>query len=416
MKLFEIYNRISLFAIVVIILITGIVYYYTISSILTYQIDKDLVVEENEIFDYVHLNHQLPQVFRSEDQQIYFKSVGNEPVTREFINTTFWNTEEKENELGRGLLSSVTVENKKYLIRIIESKVETEYLIRIIFLITIGLIVLLILILFITNRLLIKKLWQPFYNTLYQLKQFNLTDKDDITPPKSEIEEFKELNDAVTAMTLRVKDDYNNLKHFTENASHELLTPIAVINSKLDILIQTGDFSPRQGELLSDVYETVSKLTRLNRAMLLLSKIENKLITDNAPINIKGSIEETLNQFNELFINKSITVTADLQDVTLIISKSLFEVLMNNLFSNAIRHNVYGGKIIISLNASGLMIKNTGADMPLDIKQIFQRFKKSVASEGNGLGLTLSQQICSNYNMRLTYIYSQPFHIFSILF
>jgi signal transduction histidine kinase len=416
MKLFEIYNRISLFAIVVIILITGIVYYYTISSILTYQIDKDLVVEENEIFDYVHLNHQLPQVFRSEDQQIYFKPVGNEPVTREFINTTFWNAEEKENELGRGLLSSVTVGNKKYLIRIIESKVETEYLIRIIFLITIGLIVLLILILFITNRLLIKKLWQPFYNTLYQLKQFNLTDKDDITPPKSEIEEFKELNDAVTAMTLRVKDDYNNLKHFTENASHELLTPIAVINSKLDILIQTGDFSPRQGELLSDVYETVSKLTRLNRAMLLLSKIENKLITDNAPINIKGSIEETLNQFNELFINKSITVTADLQDVTLIISKSLFEVLMNNLFSNAIRHNIYGGKIIISLNASGLMIKNTGADMPLDIKQIFQRFKKSVASEGNGLGLTLSQQICSNYNMRLTYIYSQPFHIFSILF
>jgi signal transduction histidine kinase len=416
MKLFEIYNRISLFAIVVIILITGIVYYYTISSILTYQIDKDLVVEENEIFDYVHLNHQLPQVFRSEDQQIYFKPVGNEPVTREFINTTFWNAEEKENELGRGLLSSVTVGNKKYLIRIIESKVETEYLIRIIFLITIGLIVLLILILFITNRLLIKKLWQPFYNTLYQLKQFNLTDKDDITPPKSEIEEFKELNDAVTAMTLRVKDDYNNLKHFTENASHELLTPIAVINSKLDILIQTGDFSPRQGELLSDVYETVSKLTRLNRAMLLLSKIENKLITDNAPINIKGSIEETLNQFNELFINKSITVTADLQDVTLIISKSLFEVLMNNLFSNAIRHNVYGGKIIISLNASGLMIKNTGTDTPLDIKQIFQRFKKSVASEGNGLGLTLSQQICSNYNMRLTYIYSQPFHIFSILF
>lgn len=416
MKLFEIYNRISLFTIAIIILITGIVYYYTVSVILTHQIDKELITEENEIFNYVRLNHNLPQVFRSSDQQIYFTPIHNEPINRQFINTTFWNAKEKENESGRGLISSVVVNNNRYKIRIIESKVETEVLIRIIFLITITLLALIIIILFIINRLLIKKLWKPFYIILQQLKQFNLTDKNNITSTNSEIEEFKELNNTVTFMSSRVKDDYQNLKNFIDNASHELLTPIAVINSKLDILIQTEDFSQRQSELLSDVYETVARLSKLNRSMLLLSKIENNLITDNLPINIKDCIELSLIQFNELFLNQLITVTTDLEEVTLTMSKSLFDVLMNNLLSNAVRHNTYGGQIIISLNKSELVIKNTGPCGPLDSNQIFQRFKKSAESEGNGLGLTISQQICTNYNMKLHYCYSNSLHVFTVTF
>jgi signal transduction histidine kinase len=404
-----------LFIIAVIILITGVIYYYAISVILTHQIDKDLITEETEIFEYVNLNHTLPQVFRSGDQQIKFTPINTLPI-RQFINTTFWNSQERENESGRALISSISVNNKIYQIRIAESKVETEDLIRIIFFITITLLVVIIIILFIINRLLIKKTWNPFYIILSQLKQFNLTDKINVVPAITNIEEFKELNDAVLAMYSRVKDDYQNLKHFIDNASHELLTPIAVINSKLDILIQTGSFSERQSELLGDVYDTVSKLTKLNKAILLLSKIENNLINDNAAINIKECIEDSLTQFNELFINKSLTITADLQDVILIMSKSLFDVLMNNILSNAVRHNIYGGQIIISLNQSQLVIKNTGNANPLDSSQIFQRFKKSGESEGNGLGLTLSQQICTNYHIRLKYNYAESLHIFTLLF
>jgi len=417
MKLFQIYNRISLFTVVIIILITGIVYYYTISAILTYQIDKDLVVEENEVFDYVKLNHKLPQVFRSTDQQIYFRHANNEVVERRYINTDFKDVKDNENESGRGLISSVIVNNQNYEVRIIESKVETEDLIWIIFLITIALIVLIIATLFIINRVLIKKLWKPFYGTLEQVKQFNLTDKDTITLAGSKIDEFDELNNAVTSMSLRVKDDYKNLKHFIDNASHELLTPVAVINSKLDILIQTNDFNERQSELLGDLYETVSKLTRLNKAILLLSKIENNLITDDAQyVNIKRHIESSLNLFQELFINKNITLKTDLGDAIVMMSKSLLEVLINNLLSNAIRHNNYGGELIVSLNKYHLQIKNTGSETALDSKQIFQRFNKSAQSEGTGLGLTLVQQICTNYNFTLTYTFESPFHIFTITF
>jgi signal transduction histidine kinase len=416
MRLFEIYNRVSLLAVVAIILVTGVVYYYTIGVILTDQVDKDLVVEENEVFDYVRLNHQLPQVFKSNDQQISFTPVGHSVVTRKYINTTFWNEKEKESESGRGLISSINVNNINYQIRIIESKVETEDLVRIIFLITIGLIVLIVVVLFVINRILIKKLWKPFYGTLQQLKLFNLTDTDDIEPTNSKIEEFKELNNAVSTMTLRVKDDYQNLKHFIDNASHELLTPIAVINSKLDTLVQTGNFSERQSELLTDLYETVTKLTKLNKAMLLLSKIENNLVNDSQPINLKNSIEASLNLFHDFFLDKSLTVSPYLEDVTVNISKSLLDVLLNNLLTNAVRHNKPGGQVIISLNEYQLTIKNTGADKELDANQIFQRFKKSGESEGNGLGLTLSRQICTSYSMKLAYNYAPPFHTFSVIF
>ena len=141
MKLQEKYNRTSLITTAIIFVIAGIVYFYSISAILNYQIDKNLVVEENEIFDYVRLNHTLPQVFRSQDQQIYFKEVGSQPVTRQFVNTKFSNPKEHGTEDGRALISSVVVNGKTYQITVMESTVETEDLIQIIFSVMLALII-----------------------------------------------------------------------------------------------------------------------------------------------------------------------------------------------------------------------------------------------------------------------------------
>ena len=416
MKLLDKYNRISFLTTILVMVLTGIVYYFTVSIILTNQIDKSLVVEENEIFDYVRLNQRLPQVFKSTDLMIFFKPIKRETIERRFINTGYRKNPGKEIESARALISSVKVKGVNYQIQIIESKVETEDLIQIIFLITLGVIVTLIATLFIINRLVLRKLWKPFYQTLQQLKLFNLTDKNTLTGLHSEIEEFKELNVAVTAMASRVKDDYQELKTFIENAAHELMTPVAVINSKLDILIQGENLSEMQSELLSDIYETVTKLTRLNRAMLLLSKIENKLIRDDASLNVKEAVEESLSQFHELFINKNLTVKSQLTDVWLTTSESLFDVLLNNLLSNAVRHNEYGGYIEFVLERNRLSIKNTGKPYKLHDQLIFQRFNKSAESEGSGLGLTLSRQICENYGYRLEYHFRTPYHIFEVYF
>src|ERR1700754_4968854 len=179
MKLLDKYNRVNLIAAIIIMLIAGGIYYLTISSILINEKDKSLEVEEQEIFDYVKLNHRLPQVFESPEQQISFKQVPKNSITRRFINTTYY---KKYNvpESGRGLISFIDMGNAYYKILIVESKVETEDLIQIIFGITIGVILLLLLALVIINRLILNRLWQPFYNILGELKLFHVSDTRNI--------------------------------------------------------------------------------------------------------------------------------------------------------------------------------------------------------------------------------------------
>src|ERR1700743_3345367 len=240
MKLLARYNRVNLLTTIIVMLITGIIYYMAINWILTNKIDKDLAVEENEVFEYVNLNHKLPQVFESKDLQITFTEAAPGSVNRSFINTLYKRVQDKDDEheekirhrhrhhgeefeSGRGLISSVTEGDKFYKILIVESKVETEDLIKIIFAITAGVILLLLITLSVTNRLLLNRLWEPFYNLLKELRLFNVADNKDIQPVTTTIDEFDELNQAIISMSTRVKSDYKDLKTFTENASHELL-------------------------------------------------------------------------------------------------------------------------------------------------------------------------------------------------
>ena len=413
MKLLDKYNRVNLIAAIIIMLITGGIYYLAISSILINEKDKALEVEEQEIFDYVKLNHQLPQVFESPDQQISFKQVPKNSVTRQFINTTYYK-KYNESESGRGLISFIDMGHAYYKILIVESKVETEYLIQIIFGITIGVILLLLLALVIINRLILNRLWQPFYNILGELKLFHVSDTRNIPQLDSSVDEFNELHQEVSAMATRVKQEYQNLKNFTENASHELLTPIAIINSKLDTLIQIENLSEGQSKLLTDLYGAVNRLTRLNQSMLLLVKIENRLLKDEDLVNLKALTEEMIIQFEEIFQSKNLNISYNLDEKEVYANRHLMEILLSNLLSNAIRHNYSGGEIRINLTNKCLTIENTGDESPLEKDRIFTRFHKSSHSEGSGLGLTISKQICENFNLSLNYSFQQPYHQFSI--
>ncbi len=217
-------------------------------------------------------------------------------------------------------------------------------------------------------------------------------------------------------MSARVKSDYKDLKTFTENASHELLTPIAVINSKLDTLLQTDNFSQQQSKLLNDLYTAVSKLTRLNQSLLLLVKIENHLLEGNVPINLRAVIDELVIQFEEIFLDKQLKVSCDLTDKEVTANPYLIDVLLNNLLSNAIRHNYAGGEIKIRLTGEQLSIQNTGENEALQKDQLFTRFHKSLSSEGSGLGLTISREICENLGFNLVYDFADNYHTFTVKF
>lgn len=415
MKLLNKYNRVNIAVTIATMLVTGIIYYYAISHILTNRIDKDLELEEQEVFNYVSLNQALPEVYESNHQQITFKLLGNQQVERRFVDTVYKEIDKNELEAGRALISMVKVKGQNYRILVTQSKVETEYLIKIIFQITIVVIFVLLVLLTLLNRFILKSIWQPFYRVLAQLKGFNVADTVTVNNTPSGIDEFNELDQAVTAMAGRVKHDYQNLKAFTENASHELMTPISVINSKLDTLLQTDAYTDRQSKLLNDIYGTVARLTRLNKSMLLLAKIENGLIGADEQVDIKAIIEESLYQQEDVIQSKNISLITNLEEMQVKASRLLMEVLLNNLISNAIRHNYPGGEIAITLQARQITIANTGKTI-FDINEVLKRFHKSTDSEGIGLGLTICKQICDNYGFTLQYNLVNERHVFSVGF
>lgn len=415
-KLLDKYNRVSLLITVTVIIVTGIVYYFTISYILTGQVDKDLLVEENEIFDYVKLNARLPQVFKSEDLKIRFFPIDQDTVKRTFSNTRYYNEREHDQESGRSLISSVLVGKQRYRIVITESKVETEDLIRVIFVITLLIIFSLLLILLLINRVLMRNLWKPFYQTLCQIKRFNLADHSKITKLETEIEEFYDMNVEVTAMSERVQQDYQLLKNFVENAAHELMTPLAVINTKLDTLVQDGNISNAQGEIISQLYSNVGRLKQLNKSMLLLARIENKMIPDYEEIDLQAEIMEKAADYRELAAPRNITIETKTRQLNVSASRQLFSILLSNLILNAIRHNFDGGSVNIVLTERQLKVCNTGNTPPLDANQIFQRFYKSPESEGTGLGLTLVKEICDGHGFSVAYSYDNHWHCFTVSF
>ncbi|PTR01685.1 signal transduction histidine kinase [Mucilaginibacter yixingensis] len=416
MKLLDRYNRVSLLATISMIVIAGIVYYFTISLILTNQVDKDLLVEENEIFDYVGLNHRLPQVFKSDDLKIRFTAIPDSTIVRRIADSHFYDDQEHEDEAARMLTSSVRVGAQLYRINITESKVETDDLIRMIFLITLGLIFVLLVVLLLINRTLMRKLWEPFYETLKQIKLFNVADRNGICQVDTRIDEFQDLNREVTAMSQRVLHDYQSLKSFTENASHELMTPLAVIISKLETLMQDNDITERQGALIGEAYQTVDRLKKLNRSMLLLSRIENKLMHDAEDIDLQDTVRKKIIEFQELLADKHIVIREELEPHHIKLNRDLLNIMLNNLLGNAIQHNRPGGRIVVQLTGQQLSFCNTGTAVSLNQQTIFQRFHKSPESEGTGLGLTLVKQICDNYGFALSYAFNDQLHCFTVVF
>ena len=416
MKLATHYNKASIIISVSVLLISGLVYYLIINHIARQQLDSDLTEEVTEVIEYVNINQRLPKpVEFDEDVTTFVKTNLNSFDTR-FFDAPFANVKEKEVEKGRAVSALIKVKGENYIVTIVESRENTEYLIQIISAITLILTAVLLAVLIITNRFVLNGLWKPFYFILQQVKKFSIAEAHKIENIKSNVDEFKDLSEAVSAMSIKATADYQGLKAFTENASHEMMTPLAVITSKLDILIQDEKLRADQFAQITDIYSAASRLTRLNQSLLLLVKIDHNLLQDNERVNLRAIITDKAQQLQEMVHNKNIELEHELADTEIYASRYLIDVLVNNLFGNAIRHNKNAGQIKIRLTGNKLRFENTGDSNSLDASQIFERFYKSGASEGTGLGLAIIKNICTLYNFEIKYEYKRGLHCFLVNF
>lgn len=413
MKLFARYSRINVLANIVIFLVASIAFYFSLRYVLIKVVDDDLEIEEDEICAYVKEHNRLPESFSVSDQVIYFTPVPAE-TTRNWTTVKMIASDDNKEENFRRLTFSVPAEGRIYLATVSKSLEGTNNLLRSILTVSVSTILAILLVSFVINRVLLKKLWRPFYQSLSTVENFSISKDEALQLPVSDIDEFAFMNEALEGLTKKSRIEYLSLKTFSENASHEIQTPLAIIRSKLDLLIQDECLTKTQGQALQSAYNAVEKLSRLNQSLLLLAKIENHQFQEMMRVDLEEKLREKCNDFKELWDAQAMAVNTSFEKVFVKMNPELADILLNNLLSNATRHNYKGGSILLSLSESELTIANTG-EAPLDSQQLFQRFyKPSTGNSHNGLGLSIIKQICEVSGFELRYQHQQSQHSFAV--
>ena len=218
-------------------------------------------------------------------------------------------------------------------------------------------------------------------------------------------------------MAEKTSYDYLSLKEFTENASHEIQTPLAIINSKIEMCLQDKQLSPEQAKLLMEASHAVNTLVNLNKSLIVLTKLDNNQVDPPGDINVNDKIFKRLNLFEEFIQEKDIDVNLKMdQSVIIKISPSLAGILFDNLIKNAIKHNYdHGGKINIEVTKDFIKIANTGIKPKVDTAKFFERFYKDGNQESLGLGLAIVKKIVDIYGFEISYDYVNDLHIVKIM-
>ncbi|PZF73370.1 sensor histidine kinase [Taibaiella soli] len=416
MKLFTRYSQLNIAVTIGIFLLGSCTFYFLIRYVLINELDSTLYTEQQEITEYAREHNALMEILPANDQFVTYRMV-DKPVVQRFDNTEL--VVDQRLEPFREVAFGLSVKGNNYLITVSKPLKETQKLLAIIILVSILMIGLILLVSSLINRRLLHKLWQPFYNTIEKVKGYKVAQKGVLELEETKIDEFSLLNQSITAMTERVQQDYASLKEFTSHAAHEMQTPLAVIRGKLDMLVQNEAVLKNNPTQISDIEKAVHKLSRLYQALLLLTKVENRQFILNEPVEIHEIIEEKLVEFSELMESRKIDLQVFLKPVDVVFHNQLAEIVIGNLFYNAIRYNKPGGKIEISLDLKRLMISNTSAVSMLDNDRLFQRFYRheEVKEDGNGLGLSIVKQICDMAGYQLFYFYTEDsMHTFEVYF
>lgn len=405
---------------VIILLVAIPVFYIVIQGIVREDVDEDLMntkeILKPKIADAL-LNNTIGQLnFLDHDITVSVSTALKEFDTLTTIE--IFDTVAKELVPYRVLTSQFIVNGKPCMLQIKTSLVDNDDLIASIVKVQIILLLLLLAGLFIINRNLSKKVWMPFYTTLNKLRNYKVEHHEPLALSKSAITEFNDLNKSLQELTERTHQSYISQKEFTENASHEMQTPLAIFQSKLELLMQTTPLNEEQAGLMSDLADAGQRMARLNKSLLLLTKIENSQFADKENISLNTCIENFILLYQPQINEKLIIVEYEASTNEIIhANTALIEILISNLLGNAIRHNNVGGSIKVQLLSGELILENTGRQTALDETKIFQRFQKeSTDNNSIGLGLEMVKKVCSINNYDVTYKFLNNLHRFTISF
>lgn len=408
---------------VLLLILTGL-FYGIIQFFFLKSLDKSLLKEKNKVEYTLQKKHLPEELIFDADEEVEISEVSPSEYNNDSYHTIYYTDEwdkisgvKEEDEPHRELITYINSNDKLYKLAIRKSMIESEDLLWSVLLIEIVILVVLMGSFLLVNIWISRRLWQPFYSGINKIKAFNLSSGNELMLEHSDIREFEDLNQVLRSMSVRLRKDYLLQKQFTENASHELQTPLMVIRSGIELLIQQPDLREGQVKLLQSIDNACLKLSHINKALLLLSKIENKQFSKKEKVYLKPLVLKVLESFQDRITLKSLKLTTIIdEEVTMTHDSTLIEILFTNLIQNSIRHNFNGGEIQITIRQGFATFVNTGEAPDFDPEQMFERFRKSgKKEEGTGLGLAIVREICKSGSINISYQYETDKHIIKLV-
>jgi signal transduction histidine kinase len=371
--------------------------------------------KSNLIKEFNSSNGNIPfEQFKFTDFKI---SETRDQIADTYSDTLIYEPTDQEYDEYRKLVTTFDHDDKRYKLEIVKAHLESDEIISTVLLSLALMFLLMLAVFYFMTRYFAGRIWQPFQNTLNRLNVFEPEKTGAIPYEESRIIEFNSLNKSIHELTARVHQSFLSQKQFIENASHEMQTPLAIIQSQSELLITDSALTENQSEKMKRILDSTQRITKLNKALQLISKIENAQFIDIEQCDLKKTVEKILSYFDGQQENLNIAVDLDLKFVVVSANSTLVEVLITNLIKNAFLHNVLNGKIQIILTERTLSIINTSSQTELPKDRLFQRFfKQGQNRESWGLGLAISKRICEINNWTLSYAASETEHTFVIDF
>ncbi|MDR2949793.1 MAG: HAMP domain-containing histidine kinase [Prevotella sp.] len=414
MSLIKLIRKYLIISIIVVLLIGCISHFLIFRFFIHYSNDQMLLDQKARLENYIAENDTLPlaatlvlKPARIEEYAIEDIDVSHKNV---FKDTIMYSEETGTFTPYRQLHFTVSYGNKYHLININQPTMISNDLFYAIVSSLLLLLVLFILFTYVIEHLLKKNIWQPLNYNLQKLHEYDLKANTILELRNPNIKEFDEINEVILRMVDKINKDYENSRLFTEDASHEMQTPLSIIKSKLDLLVQNSQLMRDQENerSIKAISRAVSRLSKLNKSLLLITKINNDQYEKREDIHLDELLKLYLTDLEELFEAKNLTLTADIQPCLLHIDSALANILVSNLLSNSVRHNLANGRINIYLDSSRLQISNTCNSELKGSADLFNRMTFHNRSENSlGLGLNIVKSICDKNEFKIEYDYPE---------
>ena len=412
--------RITL-ALTLILTVWAVFFYVTMIDEVNDEVDDSLEDYSETIIIRALAGEELPSKNNGSNNQYYLKEITEECAKSQediqYKDSMVYIVEKEETEPAR-ILTTIFKddEGRYYELTVSTPSIEKDDLKSAIQVWIIFLYVALLLCIIIISVWVFYRNMRPLYVLLHWLDGYQTGKKNKPLKNDTRITEFRKLNDAAARYVDRTEQMFEQQQQFIGNASHEIQTPLAICRNRLEMLMEDDSLSENQLEELMKTHQTLEYITKLNKSLLLLSKIDNGQFTDTKDVDLNVLLKQYLEDYKEVYDYKNIEVSITEQaDFHVTMNESLAIALLTNLLKNAFVHNVDGGHIRIIITRHSITFRNTGEKQPLDENQIFERFYQGHKKEGStGLGLAITDSICRLQQLNLRYYFEQGEHCFEI--